>query len=126
LSRHVVLGLVVGKTVGVAGGAWLAARFTKAELNKDLSWPDMLALGTLAGVGFTVSLLIGELAFEEGSALGEQTKAAVLVGSLTAALLACLLLGWRDRVYRRMREADGPDDGRPSPGSQRAPGTPTV
>ena len=42
----VVLGLVVGKTLGVFGGTWLAARFTRAELNADLSWPDVLALAS--------------------------------------------------------------------------------
>lgn len=59
----VVLGLVIGKAVGIFGGTWLAARFTKAELNEDLAWPDVLAVASLAYIGFTVSLLIGELAF---------------------------------------------------------------
>lgn len=54
----VVLGLVVGKTVGIFGGTWLVTRFTRAELNKDLAWADVFAVATLAGIGFTVSLLI--------------------------------------------------------------------
>ena len=61
----VVLGLVVGKAVGIFGGTWLAARFTRASLNADLAWPDVFAVASLAGIGFTVSLLIGELAFDE-------------------------------------------------------------
>lgn len=55
----VVLGLVVGKTIGIFGGTWLATRFTRAELNKDLAWADVFAVAALAGIGFTVSLLIG-------------------------------------------------------------------
>ncbi len=55
----VVLGLVAGKTIGVFGGTWLTTRLTKAELNKDLAWADVFAIATLAGIGFTVSLLIG-------------------------------------------------------------------
>lgn len=51
----VMLGLVVGKTLGIFGGTWLAARFTRAELNDDLAWPDVFAVASLAGIGFTVS-----------------------------------------------------------------------
>ena len=77
--------LVVGKAVGVFGGTWVFARFTRAELDDDLAWTDVLGLSLLAGIGFTVSLLIGELAFGAGSARDEHVKLAVLVGSLTAA-----------------------------------------
>ena len=62
----VVLGLVVGKTLGVFGTTWLASTFTHARLDDDLSWWDVLGLSILGGVGFTVSLLIGELASELG------------------------------------------------------------
>ncbi|MEV4190031.1 Na+/H+ antiporter NhaA [Streptomyces toxytricini] len=106
----VVLGLVVGKTVGVFGGTWLAARFTRAELNEDLAWPDVLAVAGLAGVGFTVSLLIGELAFADDPGLAEEVKAAVLVGSLVAAVLAGVLLKLRDRTYRALSAAEELDE----------------
>ena len=79
----VVLGLVVGKTVGIFAGTYLAARFTRARLNPDLEWADVFSLAVLAGIGFTVALLIGELAFTD-PADAEHIKAAVLVGSLTA------------------------------------------
>lgn len=58
----VVLGLVLGKTVGIFAGTYLAARFTRARLNPQLAWADVFALAALAGIGFTVALLIGELA----------------------------------------------------------------
>ncbi|MFI9063013.1 Na+/H+ antiporter NhaA [Streptomyces sp. NPDC053429] len=108
----VVLGLVVGKTIGIFGGTWLAARFTKAELNEDLAWPDVLAVASLAGIGFTVSLLIGELAFAGDETLTDEVKAAVLIGSLTAAIVAGVLLKLRDRKYRALTEAEDRDEDR--------------
>ena len=60
----VVLGLVVGKTAGVFGGTYIAARLTRAELNEELAWGDVFGISLLAGMGFTVSLLIGQLAFD--------------------------------------------------------------
>ncbi|MGW0914631.1 Na+/H+ antiporter NhaA [Streptomyces sp. NPDC002784] len=106
----VVLGLVVGKAVGIFGGTWLTARFTKASLSDDLAWADVFAVASLAGIGFTVSLLIGELAFEGDTALTDEVKAAVLLGSLIAATLASVLLKVRNRRYRQMTEAEERDD----------------
>ncbi|WP_097989329.1 Na+/H+ antiporter NhaA [Streptomyces sp. f51] len=106
----VVLGLVVGKTVGIFGGTYLTARFTKAELNKDLAWADVFAVASLAGIGFTVSLLIGELAFEGDADTVNEIKAAVLLGSLIAAILACVLLKIRVRKYRALVEAEELDE----------------
>ncbi|MFJ2173789.1 Na+/H+ antiporter NhaA [Streptomyces sp. NPDC101062] len=106
----VVLGLVVGKAVGIFGGTWLAVRFTRAELNEDLAWPDVFALATLAGIGFTVSLLIGELAFATDPGLTDEVKAAVLTGSLIAAVLAGALLKMRVRTYRALYEAEERDE----------------
>jgi NhaA family Na+:H+ antiporter len=67
---------------------------------------DLLGVALVAGIGFTVSLLIGELAFDTGSERDEHVKAAVLAGSLTSALLAALVLTRRNAVYRRMAEAE--------------------
>ena len=104
------LGLVAGKTIGILGFTYLFSRFTRAELDEDITWTDLLGLALLAGIGFTVSLLIGELAFGAGSEANEHVKAAVLAGSLTAALLASIVLIRRNRVYRRLREAETRDD----------------
>lgn len=106
----VVLGLVVGKAVGVFGGTWVAARFTRAELNPDLKWPDVLAVASLAGIGFTVSLLIGELAFSGDAVLTGEVKAAVLVGSLMAAVLSGTLLKLRDNKYKKLCEEEDRDE----------------
>ena len=105
----VMAGLVVGKALGVFGGTWAFARFTRAELDEDLAWADVAGLSLLAGVGFTVSLLIGELAYGPGSPRDDHVKLAVLVGSLTAALLASVLLRLRNRSYRRLCEVEAVD-----------------
>ncbi|WP_338896899.1 Na+/H+ antiporter NhaA [Streptomyces sp. TG1A-60] len=106
----VVLGLVVGKTIGIFGGTWLAARFTRASLSDDLSWPDVFAVSSLAGIGFTVSLLIGELAFEGDPVLSDSVKAAVLTGSLIAAVLATVLLKMRNAKYQALWAAEERDE----------------
>jgi Na+:H+ antiporter, NhaA family len=95
----VVAGLLFGKVIGVFGGSWLTARFTRAELNSDLAWRDVGAVSVLAGIGFTVALLIAQLAFAGDVAQIERAKAAVLIASLLAALIAALLLSRRNRVY---------------------------
>lgn len=106
----VVLGLVLGKAVGIFGGTWLTARFTRASLSDDLAWPDVFAVATLAGIGFTVSLLIGELAFADDPALTAEVKASVLVGSLIAAVLAGILLKVRNNRYRTLWDDENRDD----------------
>jgi Na+:H+ antiporter, NhaA family len=106
----VVLGLVVGKTVGIFGGTWLTVRFTRASLSEDLAWADVFAVASLAGIGFTVSLLIGELAFEGDAVLTDEIKAAVLIGSVIAAVLATVLLKLRNTKYRLMYEYEERDE----------------
>ncbi|WP_406172046.1 Na+/H+ antiporter NhaA [Streptomyces sp. NBC_00996] len=106
----VVIGLVVGKAVGIFGGTWLTARFTRASLSEDLAWPDVFAVASLSGIGFTVSLLIGELAFDDNAVLTDEVKAAVLIGSLIAAVLATILLKVRNAKYRALCEAEERDE----------------
>jgi len=105
----VMVGLVVGKPVGVLGATWLVARFTRAELDTELKWLDVLGLAMLAGVGFTVSLLIGELAFGPDSGRDDHVKVAVLAGSVTAAALSGLVLRARSRVYERLLAGETDD-----------------
>ncbi|WP_369139468.1 Na+/H+ antiporter NhaA [Modestobacter versicolor] len=106
----IVVGLVAGKTIGITLATWLVSRFTRAQLDESLGWPDVVGLAMLAGIGFTVSLLIGALAYGEGSLRDEHVKVGVLVGTLTAALLASVLLRLRDRRYRLLAEEEARDD----------------
>jgi NhaA family Na+:H+ antiporter len=105
----IVLALVLGKTVGITAATWLVSRFTRAELDEELSWWDVVGLALLGGIGFTVSLLIGELAFGVGTARDEHVKVGVLVGTVTAALLATVVLQLRNRVYKRIALAEQTD-----------------
>ncbi len=86
VGAGIIVGLVVGKTVGIAGAAWLAVRTGVAQLPEATSWPMIVAVAGVAGIGFTVSLFVAELAFDAG-ALQEAAKLGVLTGSLLAAIL---------------------------------------
>ncbi|GAA2389845.1 Na+/H+ antiporter NhaA [Streptomyces glaucosporus] len=105
----VMIGLFLGKLVGVFGGTYLAARFTRAQLSKDLAWADLAGVAMLAGIGFTVSLLVGELAFTDAET-AEHVKAAVLIGSLVSALFACVFLRARNAKYKRLWEEENRDE----------------
>lgn len=85
-AQGVAVGLVLGKPLGIVAATWLVARFTKASLAPGLGWGDVLGVGLLGGIGFTVSLLVGELAFGEGTT-HEHVVMAVLVASAVSALL---------------------------------------
>ena len=101
IALGIIAGLVVGKAVGIFGATFVVASVTRAELDEDLRWADVIGLALLGGIGFTVSLLIGELAFGAGSEQDDHVKVGVLAGSLVAAALATLVLRARNRTHRR-------------------------
>ena len=105
----IAVALVAGKTIGVFGSTWLVTKTRHADLDPDLTWIDVFGLAVLAGVGFTVSLLIAELSFGAGSVHDEHAKVAILGGSLAAALLATVVLRARNRHYRRVEVAERVD-----------------
>lgn len=122
----IIAGLVIGKTVGVFGTTFLVSRLTRADLDPSLRWLDVLAVSLLAGIGFTVSLLIGDLAFGLGSLREERVKVAVLTGSITASVLAAGLLRSRNRSYRRIAAEESIDadaDGIPDVFEHHGPST---
>lgn len=102
-------GLVVGKLLGVLGVTALVTRFTALRLPDGIGIRDLLPVALLTGIGFTVSLLITELSFDDPSRT-DAAKLAVLVGSGLAALLAAPLLRWD---AKRARAADENADGVP-------------
>jgi len=105
-AQGVALGLVLGKPVGILLATFLLVKLTKATLDPSVRWPDLAAVSVVAGIGFTVSLLIGELSFAADSPHSENVKAAILLGSLTAAALGAALLTWRTRVQARRTATD--------------------
>jgi Na+:H+ antiporter, NhaA family len=109
VTLGVLAGLVIGKPLGVLCTTFLLARYTRATLDDGLAWRDVLGVALLAGIGFTVSLLIGELAFGYGTVTGADAKIGILVGSLVAGLLAATVLVSRNAAYRRIHDRDSAD-----------------
>ena len=87
----IVLGLVVGKLVGVGSFTWLAVRLGLCELPREATWGKLLGVGGVAGIGFTVSLFITNLAFESRELI-DQAKIGILVASTIAALIGAAII----------------------------------
>lgn len=104
VAYAIVFGLLIGKVVGILGFAAAAVRLRVATLPSGLGWRDMIAVSLLCGVGFTVSLLMTELALSGEAA--ERAKAAVLIASALAVLLASVKLTRRRKAHRLL-EVEG-------------------
>ncbi|MFD4994384.1 Na+/H+ antiporter NhaA [Cellulosimicrobium cellulans] len=106
----IVLGLVLGKLVGVLGVTALVTRFTRLRLAPGIGVRDLLPVGFLAGIGFTVSLLVAELSFPDAEHT-DGAKIAILGASALAAVLGALALRWDARRARTddMNRDDLPD-----------------
>ena len=101
ITLGIALGLLIGKTVGITGAVWLANRLGIASLPQSSTWPQIVGVAMLGGIGFTMSLFIGTLAFPDGAAAA-QVRLGVLCGSITAAVLGYILLS---RVASNRKEA---------------------
>ncbi|MFN8036645.1 MAG: Na+/H+ antiporter NhaA [Acidimicrobiia bacterium] len=88
----IVAGLMAGKTLGISLFTWLAVRFRLASLPNGVRWSHVVAVATSAGIGFTVSLLIADLAYRGDRGLVDAAKTGVLLASVLAAGLGALLL----------------------------------
>lgn len=98
----IVVALPVGKIVGIAAFGWVAQRVVHIPGAPRLPLPDLLAAGALGGIGFTVSLLLSELAFAGDRLLRDEAILGVLTGSLISIVLAGIFVSWRARHYRRL------------------------
>ncbi|MDR6711700.1 NhaA family Na+:H+ antiporter [Pseudomonas hunanensis] len=92
LPLAVALGLLLGKQLGVFAGVLLAVKTGLASKPQGASWLQVYGVAMLCGIGFTMSLFIGELAFPGQQALIDQAKIGTLLGSLVSAVIACLIL----------------------------------
>lgn len=94
LPLGVALGLFLGKQIGVFGAIWGAARLGIAERPSGANWTQVYGMAMLCGIGFTMSLFIGALAFPDQPLLVEEAKGGVLMGSLLSALAGFAVLRW--------------------------------
>ena len=101
VTLGILLGYVLGKPAGIVGFTWLAGRFSRGRLRPPVGWASVAGAGTIAGIGFTVSLLIASLAFH-GTRLAE-AKVGVLSAALLAAGLTWLLVVGTRRMPRSLR-----------------------
>lgn len=116
VALGIILGLVLGKPVGIMGTTWILTKATRASLDSSFKWIDVFGVALLAGIGFTVSLLVAELSFGHGSLHDDHAKVGILAASLIAALLATAVLRTRNRQYRvaeELERADSDHDGVP-------------
>jgi Na+/H+ antiporter NhaA len=97
----IMIGYIAGKPIGTAGTAWLVSKVTKGRLSPPVGWGAVLGVGTVAGIGFTVSLLIASLAFT-GTELAE-AKLGVLSGAICATLLTWLVFRGISKLSPRTR-----------------------
>ncbi|WP_285319479.1 Na+/H+ antiporter NhaA [Pseudarthrobacter sp. lyk4-40-TYG-27] len=116
VALGIILGLVLGKPVGILATTWVLTKATRASLDSSFTWIDVFGVALLAGIGFTVSLLVAELSFGNGSLHDDHAKVGILAASLIAALLATVVLRTRNRQYRlaeELEKVDSDHDGIP-------------
>jgi NhaA family Na+:H+ antiporter len=107
LALGVMVGLLVGKIIGIFGFCWLVIRLTPASRPRGLAWRDIAAVSMLGGVGFTVSLLIAELSLADHPDILDTAKAAVLVASAAASVIGAVMLIRRGRVRAKENGDNG-------------------
>lgn len=108
VTLGIIVALVLGKPIGILATTWILTRVTRAELDSSFKWIDVFGVGLLAGIGFTVSLLIAELSFGHGIE-DDHAKVGILAASLLAALFATVVLRVRNRQYRRISDEETVD-----------------
>ena len=101
ITLGIVVGYVVGKPVGIFGTTWLVSRLSRERLRPPIGWAAVAGGGTIAGIGFTVALLVATLAFD-GAQL-EEAKLGILTAGLAASVLTWLLFRATRLLPRRLR-----------------------
>ncbi|WP_341393086.1 Na+/H+ antiporter NhaA [Arthrobacter sp. G119Y2] len=110
ISVGIIAGLVLGKPIGILATTWLLTKVTRASLDASFKWIDLFGVALLAGIGFTVSLLVADLSFGLDTLANDHAKVGILTASILAALLAAVVLSRRNRHYRAVEEEENIDD----------------
>ena len=100
LTLGILFGLVIGQPLGVTLFGYLTAKLTSARLNESLSWWDVLVVGTLASLGFTVALLVAAISFEDPADLAN-AKFAIVLTNVVAIIVSALAISLRVRIIGR-------------------------
>ena len=100
IALGIIGGLVLGKAIGITAGTFMVTRFRGIVIDKSLSWIDIIGMSFIAGIGFTVSLLVGELSYDAASDAAGEMKVGVIVGSVISATIGAVILTARNRQYR--------------------------
>jgi Na+/H+ antiporter NhaA len=101
ITLGILVGYVVGKPIGILGASWSLARLSRGRLRPPVGWAAVAGGGTIAGIGFTIALLVATLAFD-GTRL-EEAKLGILSAALGAALITWLLFRVTSLLPRRLR-----------------------
>ena len=101
VAMGIYLGLPLGKCIGIFGGVFIMVKLFKLKLGNGVDLADILPISLVAGIGFTVSLLIAYLSFPEGDPHGAHARVGVIIGSLLAVILGAVAL--RLRLRTRVR-----------------------
>lgn len=101
IAIGVLLGLVLGKPLGITVTTWAITRFTRAELDGAVSWRELIGVAALGGIGFTVAMLVAELSFEDQADI-DTARLAVMVGSVASVLVAAAFLVRKPRARARL------------------------
>ncbi|MCR2762316.1 Na+/H+ antiporter NhaA [Microbacterium sp. zg.B48] len=101
----ILVALPLGKIIGIVGAGWAAQRIGAGDRDQKLPLGDLVAAGALGGIGFTVSLLLANLAFADSPLVRDEAILGVLAGSMVALVLSGVLVSWRARHYRRLAAA---------------------
>ena len=104
IALGIIAGLVLGKVIGITATTFLVTRLPGLKIDPSIKWIDMVGMAFIAGIGFTVSLLVGELSFGTGSESDNHVKVGVLAGSLIAAAIGATILSARNTHYRALQD----------------------
>lgn len=88
----IMFGLVIGKVIGITLASWVLTKLKVATLPSDVSWKHIIGVGFIAGIGFTVSIFITELAFVGNHSLIDTAKVGIFIASATSAILGSIVL----------------------------------